>query len=369
MSDESVPAPAIQGGTIIQDPFDPKDHYYQAQFGTQPPSSLNLREKYTQFANNVYDQGPTGSCTANSAAAAFWFEEIAGRREQIWGSAGPSRLFIYWLARGGYKDTNHDIKGVRDSGSQSRDAVKSIALAGACSEADCPFVDFDEIRRNVSSIIPKLGRGAVEEEVRERIDSVVNEKPSDAAFSDAALHKISFYYRLDPDRPDAHDKTLNMSQKDAIGSSLLENLKKCLAEGFPVVFSFWYYLDGSVMFDKKETPFVLIDVWNMQDTEYPRHTSPNDLPNSLRIKNEFGEVQMPGHSVLAVGYDQSRQQVLVQNSWGKTWSGDGTFWMPYAWITDIAATFDFWTIRTTETLPVKLPKLWQDVHREIMAAA
>lgn len=367
MSTGPAPAAAIKGGGLIQDPFDPKDHYYQAQASTQPPSSVNLRKDHAQLASEIYDQGDTGSCTANAAAAAFWYEEKAGRRASVWGSAGPSRLFIYWLARGGYQNDNHDIQDVSDSGSNSRDAMRGIATVGACSEDDCPFVKFAEIEHDVSSITPKLESSKYDDEVTRRIGNIVNKKPSDAAFSNAAPHKITSYYRLDPDRPDADDGKLNKSQKDNIGVTLLENLKKCLTEGFPVAFGFWYYLPGGKMFDKAKKPFVLKDVWNMPNSKFPRHTFPGDLPDELRIKNDKGENMQPGHSVLAIGFDESRQQVLVQNSWGNTWSGDGTFWMPYAWITDFAATNDFWTIRTTHTPPNHTPKLWQAVHQEIMA--
>ena len=340
MSDEHVPAAAMRGGGLVQDPFNPKDIYYQALPGTQPPPSVNLRQDHAQLATEIYDQGNTGSCTANAAAAAFWYEEKAGRRAQVWGSAGPSRLFIYWLARGGYKNSLHDIPGVWDSGSNSRDAMKGIAVVGACSEADCPFKE-----------------------------TAVNSKPSDAAFRDATPHKITSYYRLDPDRPDQDNHLLNVSQKNRIGVVLLENLKKCLTEGYPVAFGFWYYLPGDVMFDTTTKPFVLKDVWNMPHSKFPRHTFPQDLPESLRIRNAQGQVISPGHSVLAIGYDDSRQQVLVQNSWGKDWSLNGCFWMPYAWITDFAASNDFWTIRTTHTPPTSAAKGWQDVHQEILATA
>ena len=84
------------------------------------------------------------------------------------------------------------------------------------------------------------------------------------------------------------------------------------------------------MFDEAEKPFVLKDVWNMPDSDFPRHTFPEDLPDNLRIKDAEGNFEKPGHSVLAIGYDENRQQVLVQNSWGKEWGGIGTFWMPSA---------------------------------------
>ncbi|KAL8794986.1 MAG: hypothetical protein Q9195_002433 [Heterodermia aff. obscurata] len=365
--DESVPPAVNRGGKLKQDPFDSKDHYYQAQDSEPPLPSVDLRKAHPQDVSGVYNQGQTGSCTANAVAAAFWYEEKAGRRAKMWGSAGPSRLFVYWNARGGYKHPDHHIKDVGDNGSTGRAAIKGIAKVGACPEADCRFVDFDGIKKKLKKT--KLKGDDLDLAVKEEIKKVVNKKPSDNAFTNATPHKITSYYRLDPDRPDKDNKSLTKEQKDKIGKSLLDNLRKCLSEGFPVSFGFWYYLpeDENVMFDKKQKPYVLRDVWNRGVDSFPRHTFQEDLPLERRTKNEKGEPEQQGHSVLAIGYDEVREQVLVQNSWGAHWSKDGTFWMPYAWITDFAATNDFWTIRTTPQ--AQQPKLWQQVHQEILGEA
>ncbi|CAF9938359.1 MAG: hypothetical protein HETSPECPRED_001047 [Heterodermia speciosa] len=370
MSGDSIPLAVNRDSGFIPDPFDAKDHYYQAEDSTRPQLSVNLRKTHAPNVSGVYNQGQTGSCTANAVAAAFWYEEKAGRRAKAWGSAGPSRLFIYWNARGGYKNDSHDIKHVSDEGSQGRAAIKGLAKVGACSEADCPFVDFDGIKSKLKKT--KLKGNALDEAVEEEIKKAVNTKPSDNAFRNATPHKITSYYRLDPQRPDKDVKSLTKEQKDQIGSSLLENLRKCLTEGFPVTFGFWFYLpddDDDDAFDTTKKPFVLRDVWHRGVDSFPRHTFPHDLPPERRITDTDGKLRKPGHSVLAIGYDDERQQVLVQNSWGAHWSGNGTFWMPYAWITDFAATNDFWTIRTTEDPPDQKPKLWQEVHQEILAGA
>jgi C1A family cysteine protease len=346
---------ATHGGGLKQDPFDPKDFYYQAQPSTVPPKRINLREDHANLASEVYDQGTTQSCTANATAAAFWYEEKAGRREKVWGSVGPSRLFIYWLARQAWMNDNLDIPDVSDSGSNSRDAVKGIAKVGACSEDDWPW----------------------------KVEKI-NDKPVDEAVNKARPHRITSYFRLDPDRPDEDDKKLTTEQKDMIGTKLLENLRKCLAEGFPVAFGFWYYLKDEEMFDESQNPFVLNDPWK-SNKKFPRNTFPKDLPENMHFfgKNDDGSWSCPGHSVLAIGYDDNRQQVLCQNSWGPKWggrdsngkdNGNGTFWMPYSWITDFAASNDFWTIRTTHTAPDGTPSkssrmLWQDVHQEILGTA
>ena len=276
----------------------------------------------------VYHQENTNSCTANAAAAAFWYEEKLSGNGKLWETAGPSRLFIYWNAR--------ENPGAGDNGSNMRDAMKGIDTFGACLEADWPFEE-----------------------------SRTTKTPSDNAFQSAKDHTIRAYYRLDPDRPDKQDATLTPDQKDKLGDAILENLRSCLTEGFPVAFGFWYYLPPEEMFDEGKKPYVLKDIWNLPDTKFPRHTFPEELPKG------DGAAVVGGHSVLATGYDDTRKLVLVQNSRGADWSDNGTFWMPYTWNTDFAAMNDFWTVRISLGTPADGPetkKGWEDVHNEILAS-
>ena len=57
---------------------------------------------------------------------------------------------------------------------------------------------------------------------------------------------------------------------------------------------------------------------------------------------------MGGHAVLAVGYDDKKQQFIVRNSWGEGWGQKGYFTMPYAYLTQASLASDFWTIRQVE---------------------
>ncbi len=57
------------------------------------------------------------------------------------------------------------------------------------------------------------------------------------------------------------------------------------------------------------------------------------------------EKVLGGHAVMAVGYDDNREAVIVRNSWGKEWGDKGYFYMPYAYITNSHLCDDFWTIR------------------------
>jgi C1A family cysteine protease len=72
-----------------------------------------------------------------------------------------------------------------------------------------------------------------------------------------------------------------------------------------------------------------------------------------------GVVPMPGptetcqggHAVLAVGYDDSKQAILVRNSWNTiyppAWPGSnerGSFWLPYEYLMNPQLAEDFWVI-------------------------
>ena len=41
------------------------------------------------------------------------------------------------------------------------------------------------------------------------------------------------------------------------------------------------------------------------------------------------ETILGGHAVLAVGYNNQTKQVILRNSWGKTWGDKGYFYVPY----------------------------------------
>jgi C1A family cysteine protease len=102
---------------------------------------------------------------------------------------------------------------------------------------------------------------------------------------------------------------------------VLDQLKGCLAEGFPFVFGFSVY-------DSFES----------------------------RAVAKSGEVPMPrrrdalvgGHAVLAVGYDDRAERFVVRNSWGARWGEGGYGTMPYAYLLDGGLSDDFWTVRLIE---------------------
>ena len=124
-------------------------------------------------------------------------------------------------------------------------------------------------------------------------------KPPATCYTHALQNKIISYQRL---------------------SNNLGILKGCLAEGYPFVFGFTVY--ESFMTTRVRTTGIM------------------PMPN-LTTEKVVG-----GHAVMAVGFDDSKQAILVRNSWGSSWGIGGYFWMPYAYISNSNYADDFWTIRS-----------------------
>ncbi|HVI47187.1 MAG TPA: C1 family peptidase [Chitinophaga sp.] len=102
----------------------------------------------------------------------------------------------------------------------------------------------------------------------------------------------------------------------------LNSVKGCLAEGYPFSFGF---------------------------TVYDSFLSPSVAKTGIMPMPDIAKESVRGgHAVLAVGYNDTRQAILVRNSWGPGWGIKGYFWMPYAHISSPAYCGDFWTIRSVE---------------------
>lgn len=221
------------------------------------PAMVDLRPQCPP----VVDQGQLGSCTANAIAAAHEFAQMKQKETAF----PPSRLFIYYNERA--------MEGTvrSDAGAVIRDGFKSIAKQGVCDEKAWPY------------IISKFAK-----------------KPVKACYTVAAVHKAVQYLAITP---------------------TLDQLKACVASGFPFVFGISVYAS-----------FESVEV---------AKTGIVPLP----VK---GEQMLGGHAIACVGYDDATQRFTFRNSWGTSWADAGYGYLPYEYLTDANLASDFWVCKIVE---------------------
>jgi N-acetylmuramoyl-L-alanine amidase/Papain family cysteine protease len=220
------------------------------------PKSIDLRPNISP----VFDQRNLQSCTACAIATAIAFNE----KKQYSANFDGSRLFVYFNAR----LLEDDI--ADDAGAYIRDGIKAVATNGICAETDWPY--------DVSKFASQ---------------------PPAQCYQGALQNRAISYYRLD--------------------NRNLDELRACLAAGFPFMFGFAVYPS----FDTADSNRGIVPM-------------PGDEP----LKG--------GHSVLAVGYNDDTQLFTVQNSWGPNRGDRGYFYMPYQYLTSTLSD-DFWTIRSVSS--------------------
>lgn len=233
---------------------DHRDLLYASAAPGTLPAYVDLRAQMPP----VYDQGQLGSCTGNAIAAAIQFE----RKRQALPDFIPSRLMIYYMER--------EIEGTipYDAGAEIRDGIKAVASQGTCSEADWPY--------DISKFM---------------------QKPPANCYAAATTDRAVKYLAV---------------------SQIAQQLRGCLAEGYPFVFGFTCYEE-------------------LDSDDVAKH---GRLPLPRPAEAPIG-----GHAVLCVGYDDKDRNFLIRNSWGPNWGLKGYFLMPYEYLVRPDLASDFWTIR------------------------
>lgn len=233
---------------------------------------------------DVYDQGKLGSCTANSLAFCYHFDELLNREsnrkivdnedtskitvqvsQKETNVFIPSRLFIY------YNERNLEGTVDKDAGAEIHDGIQVMNTIGVCPETDWVY---------------DISKFAV--------------KPDEKCYTEAQNHKTILYNALDQN---------------------LDQLKACLISGFPVAFGFVVYQSF--------------------ESDYVKQTGQVPMP-------EPGEKVLGGHAVALVGFDDKQKVFIVRNSWGSSWGDRGYFYMPYEYVLNQELASDFWTIKKTE---------------------
>jgi C1A family cysteine protease len=221
------------------------------------PAKLPAKADLRAMCPPVEDQGQLGSCTAHALTGALETLENMDRLPLV----QMSRLFVYYNERA----IEHTV--AQDSGAMIRDGIKTLVKQGCCAESWWPYV------------ISKF-----------------TSKPAAACYKDGLEHQITSYQRIDT----------------------LDQMRACLAAGFPFVFGF--------------------TVYESFESQAVAKTGKVSMPKKT-------ERTLGGHAVLAVGYDDKAKRFTVRNSWGPDWGIEGYFSMPYAYLASRDLADDLWTIR------------------------
>lgn len=250
---------------------DQRDYLFSKELKPLKKISLPNKVNLIPECSAVVNQGKIGSCTGNALAGGLEFLQLQQIKTpstkddtQVFNKnkfMKFSRLFIYYNERVIENTVNED------SGATLRDGIKSLCKWGACSEITWKY-----------------------------LNSNVFKKPSAASYKEAKTHIVNSYYRLES----------------------LDDMKQCLARGYPFVFGF--------------------AVYESFETEAVARTGIMPMP-------KYSERMLGGHAVMAVGYDDKKSYFIIRNSWGKDWGQDGYFLMPYAYISNGYLAQDFWTVR------------------------
>jgi len=240
--------------------------YAELRLGLEAPATLPPSVDLRAHCPPIYDQGEIQSCTANAIAAAFKFLEIKSGSNKL----NPSRLFIYYNER----DLEQEVD--IDHGALLRNGIKSIASLGMCDEAAWPY------------------------------NKPFAQKPPQTCYDQALKFTVTFF---------------------GLQTQTLDEMRSCLAAGFPFVFG-----------------FAIHKSFHDADDE-----------NGIVKMPDTGEPVLGGHAVMAVGYDDATRRFTVQNSWGPNVGDHGYYHMPYDYLTSDMAS-SFWTVRTMDPATARAPQ-------------
>ena len=239
---------------------DDRDIHYSSVY--RIPKKLPKKIDLRSLCPTVEDQGKLGSCTAHALTGAL---EVLEKKDGI-PVVQMSRLFLYYNERA----IENTIPS--DNGARIRDGIKSLVKQGVCTEDSWPYL----------------------------IDNFQS-KPTDDCYRNALEHQVTSYQRIDT----------------------LDQMRSCLADGFPFVFGF--------------------TVYESFESQAIAKTGIVNMPSAY-------ESPLGGHAVLAVGYNDNEKRFIVRNSWSSNWGIKGYFTIPYDYLVDHDLAKDMWTIRRGENI-------------------
>lgn len=208
----------------------------------------------------ITSQGDLGSCTGQGVGAVL---DVAHKMAGGSSFFDPSKLFLYYQARVMEETVN------QDAGAQIRDVVAGALKFGSPRERTWPYI---------------ISRFAW--------------KPSAAAYTEGLRYQALNAYKC----------------------STIDDIKRALSSGLPVVFGVPVYRS---IFDLKG-------------------------PDATIQMPKVNERQVGGHCMVFSGHNDAGGYFLVRNSWGKEWGNKGYCKMPYKYAEKFRLGLDAWVIDNAE---------------------
>jgi hypothetical protein len=148
----------------------------------------------------------------------------------------------------------------------------------------------DDGSTNFAAILSMVNTGVAPEGTWPFGATTINATPPASAYAAAQAHKVLAYYQLD---------TSNLAQ-----------LEGSLAAGYPFV--------------------VGVRITSTFSTTATELTGQIPMP-------QYGAPDVGGHAIVIVGYDNSKQEFIFANSWGRDWGVGGYGYIPFSYVTSTLA--------------------------------
>ncbi|MCI4435550.1 MAG: C1 family peptidase [Ignisphaera sp.] len=210
-------------------------------------------------------------------------------------------------------------------------AVYDQGSLGSCTgnaiAADC---EFDMIKQGEKSFTPsRLGiyylerrlEGSINRDTGAMIRDGIKVVAKYGIWPEAMQPYIVEQYRKAPTRTMLLEGQKHQALVYERLDGSLNQIKTRLASGYPFVFGF---------------------------SVYPQFESQEMAKSGVVAMPSGLDAPLGGHAVLGVGYDDSKQCIIVRNSWGASWGLKGYFYMPYAYVSNPNLASDMWAITRME---------------------